>query len=321
VTRLDLVGRANDLDELARAWSRVTERRTGALAVVTGAAGVGKTRLVGAAVAGLQPGPATVLAGAARIHSPAPYDWLAGILCGRDLSALTAPADALAWLAQDPDLPRERFAPDALLRIAVRVVRELIGDGPAVLTVDDLHALDPASLNLVAELAAADLPALMLVTSRPAVDAVSPALVARTLSRLSGAPSASRVHLGPLRLADTARALDSLQPGLDSAVVKAIHQRCGGNPYQLIELVATAGGDLNAAVRPAMAVDLISDLTARERDVLACLAKGMSNKEVARCLGISTRTVGVHVSNVLRKTRSSSRVDAAVLAVQARAVI
>jgi DNA-binding CsgD family transcriptional regulator len=317
VTRLDLVGRAAELNELAHAWSRVTATSTAGAAVITGAAGIGKTRLINAAVASFRPRPARVLAGSARVHSPAPYDWLAGILSTRR-SALSAPADAVAWLAQDPDLPRERYAPDALLRIAVRVVRELVGEGPAVLVVDDLHALDPASLNLVAELAgAADVPALMLMASRPATDAVSPALVELTLARVSGSPDATREHLGPLRLADTAAALDRLQPDVEPDVVAAIHRRCRGNPYQLMELIAAAGGDLNAAVPSADAAALISDLTARERDVLACLTKGMSNKEVARALGISVRTVGVHVSNLLRKTRSASRVDAAVLAVRA----
>ena len=58
------------------------------------------------------------------------------------------------------------------------------------------------------------------------------------------------------------------------------------------------------------------DLTAREVEVLTCLAAGMSNKQVARSLDISIRTVGVHVSNLLRKTRSSSRTEAALWAVR-----
>ena len=37
--------------------------------------------------------------------------------------------------------------------------------------------------------------------------------------------------------------------------------------------------------------------------MLDCLAAGMANKQVARALGISVRTVTVHVSNLLRKTR------------------
>ena len=58
------------------------------------------------------------------------------------------------------------------------------------------------------------------------------------------------------------------------------------------------------------------DLTAREVEVLTCLAAGMSNKQVARTLSISIRTVGVHVSNLLRKTRSASRTEAALWAVR-----
>ena len=54
----------------------------------------------------------------------------------------------------------------------------------------------------------------------------------------------------------------------------------------------------------------------REVEVLSCLAAGMSNKQVARSLGISVRTVTVHVSNLLRKTGSASRTEAALWAVE-----
>jgi DNA-binding NarL/FixJ family response regulator len=57
-------------------------------------------------------------------------------------------------------------------------------------------------------------------------------------------------------------------------------------------------------------------LTAREGEVLGCLAAGMANKQVARVLGISVRTVTVHVSNLLRKTGTTSRTEAALWAVQ-----
>jgi DNA-binding NarL/FixJ family response regulator len=48
--------------------------------------------------------------------------------------------------------------------------------------------------------------------------------------------------------------------------------------------------------------------------VLGCLAEGMSNKQIARALGISVRTVTVHVSNLLRKTGAASRTEAALWA-------
>ncbi len=319
---VSMVGRSAELAELRGLWTgRWTGQRTvrGAprAAVITGAAGTGKSLLVTQALAGFEPEPATVLAGQARVHSPAPYDWLAAVLCGQDLHRLPVPADALAWLAQHPDSPERRFAPGALLRLAVRTVRALVGTGPAVLVVEDLHALDPASLNLVAELAlVADLPAALLVTSRPPQDSVSPDLTASTLARLAGAPGAVRQHLGPLRPAEVARVLAEVAGGpVPGELVRQAHARTGGNPYRLTELLASGAYHLPGLLGLGHP-DPAAELTARERDVLSCLAAGMSNKQVARSLGISIRTVTVHVSNLLRKTGSSSRTEAALWAVR-----
>ncbi|WFE63402.1 AAA family ATPase [Micromonospora sp. WMMD714] len=331
---VSMVGRVGELAELDRAWSTVagTGRPSPAVTVITGAAGVGKSLLVAAAVEGLHPRPAAVLAGTARVHDPAPYDWLAAVLSGRDVGALDLPADALAWLAQQPTAPRERYAPGTLLRLAVRTVRLLVGAGPAVLVVEDLHDLDPASLNLVVELATAPrLPALLVVASRPPADAVAPELTRRALARLCGVRGAVRQHLGPLDVAEVAEILTQVYGGgpPPAGVCAAVRQRTGGNPYALTELLAEhAGQGLAALVRepspehprlPAPRGGLPDvELTGREVDVLGCLVAGMSNKQVARALGISVRTVTVHVSNLLRKTGSASRTEAALWAVQHR---
>ena len=300
--------------------------------MITGDGGSGKSLLVSTALDAFQVEPGQVLYGRARVHSPAPYDWLAGVLSERNTHDLPVPPDALAWLAQHPDAPRYRYAPEALLRLAVRTVRALVGTGPAVLVVEDLHALDPASLNLVAELAAAPgLPALTLVTSRPPDAAVSPALTALTLTRLAGVPGAIRQHLGPLRAEDVEELLAAVYPQIGAVPVaasRAVWARTAGNPYWLTELLAArrdatpealAYGPLPEHLRlmdAAAPADPDTELTAREREVLSCLAAGMSNKQVARSLGISIRTVAVHVSNLLRKTRSASRTEAALWAVR-----
>ena len=55
-----------------------------------------------------------------------------------------------------------------------------------------------------------------------------------------------------------------------------------------------------------------SALTEREREVLALVAAGKSNKEIAQALNVTVRTVEFHVSNVLGKLGLTSRVEAAV---------
>jgi two-component system nitrate/nitrite response regulator NarL len=58
-------------------------------------------------------------------------------------------------------------------------------------------------------------------------------------------------------------------------------------------------------------------LSPREREILAFLAKGASNKEIARHLDLAESTVKIHVQHILRKLNLSSRVQAAVYAVEA----
>ncbi len=65
--------------------------------------------------------------------------------------------------------------------------------------------------------------------------------------------------------------------------------------------------------------NLIASLTERERQILQHLSRGESNKTIARALDISHDTVKLHVRHILAKLNLSSRVEAAVFAVEARA--
>ena len=71
----------------------------------------------------------------------------------------------------------------------------------------------------------------------------------------------------------------------------------------------------NAAAPGAEAAEL-DKLSPREREILRFIARGQSNKEIARALELAESTVKIHVQNMLRKLNLSSRVQAAVFAVE-----
>jgi DNA-binding NarL/FixJ family response regulator len=60
----------------------------------------------------------------------------------------------------------------------------------------------------------------------------------------------------------------------------------------------------------------LARLTSRERDVLACVAHGLSNRAIAEELGMAERTARTHVSNILAKLGLTSRTQAALFAVE-----
>jgi NarL family two-component system response regulator LiaR len=62
--------------------------------------------------------------------------------------------------------------------------------------------------------------------------------------------------------------------------------------------------------------DVGKDLTGREREVLALLSAGMSNKEIAERLTLSVGTVRLHVSNILSKLGAPNRTTAAAIAMK-----
>ena len=63
-----------------------------------------------------------------------------------------------------------------------------------------------------------------------------------------------------------------------------------------------------------------SDLTAREREVLQLVAKGMTNFQIAHQIGISEATVRFHVGNILSKLEVGNRTEAVRVAIKHRLV-
>jgi DNA-binding CsgD family transcriptional regulator len=76
----------------------------------------------------------------------------------------------------------------------------------------------------------------------------------------------------------------------------------------LVLVGADEPADLVVRAPDAAAPDL--NLTARERDVLALLAEGASNRQVAQRLGISVHTAKFHVGSLLDKLDATGRTDA-----------
>ena len=120
---------------------------------------------------------------------------------------------------------------------------------------------------------------------------------------------------------------DALRAGANGYVLKTIDgdaligaiERCvAGEPVVSPELAGKLVTAFQAASQSMPAApakpDPLATLSPRERETLRHIARGASNKEIARALDIAETTVKIHVQNILRKLELSSRVQAAVYA-------
>jgi two-component system nitrate/nitrite response regulator NarL len=97
-----------------------------------------------------------------------------------------------------------------------------------------------------------------------------------------------------------------------------VHQGASAISPEMAGKLATAYQTLHqqrtVAAQPHMPQDPIDSLSPRELQILAKLARGASNKEIARIFSIAEATVKIHVQHILRKLNLNSRVQAAVYA-------
>ena len=113
---------------------------------------------------------------------------------------------------------------------------------------------------------------------------------------------------------DPAMAARSVRAGAAGVVYKDI------DPAALVRAIRSVH-DGNVLLAPEALGSLVrgsraDTLTAREREVLAKIAEGRSNREIARSLRVSEKTVKAHVSAVLAKLGVQDRTQAAVYAVR-----
>jgi DNA-binding NarL/FixJ family response regulator len=111
----------------------------------------------------------------------------------------------------------------------------------------------------------------------------------------------------------------SLDPGLVLGALRLV--RAGGTfvpPQALQGVVGNAstvdpGGD-GGGGNDAVDHSAVDGLTQRETSVMREMAKGISNKGIARALGIQESTVKVHVRQVMRKLKAANRTQVALQA-------
>ena len=167
----------------------------------------------------------------------------------------------------------------------------------------------PASLALAAERAP---DVILLDLKLPGMDGIA------VLGELTARHDRSRV-LVLTSVTDHALAAAAVRAGAagvlykdvdPDALVRAIRAVHDGH---LLLAPGAAGTLLRSASWPARGLDA---LTSREREVLAELAHGRSNREIARVLRVSEKTVKAHVSSVLAKLGVQDRTQAALFAVR-----
>jgi signal transduction histidine kinase len=98
----------------------------------------------------------------------------------------------------------------------------------------------------------------------------------------------------------------------------------GGALRAARQRIEQLGGTVEAGVSPhggfeltvSFAIEAPVQLTPRETEVIQLLTEGLSNKEIARLLSISPRTVNFHLDNIYSKLGVSSRTEAAIYALR-----
>lgn len=99
-------------------------------------------------------------------------------------------------------------------------------------------------------------------------------------------------------------------------VVQAVRSLADGQAVFDSKIAARViAGKTDAETAPTAA--LLNGLSDRELEVLRLMAKGMTNKEIARALWIGEATVKTHVSHVLHKLETADRTQAVLFAIQA----
>lgn len=197
----------------------------------------------------------------------------------------------------------------AVVRQGLRTFLELQDDVEVVGDVGDGEHAVAAALELAPDVVLMDL-------VMPGVDGVE------AIGRIAQRSPATRV-IALTSFLDDDKVLPAVRAGAAGYLLKDV------GPDDLVRAIRTVHAG-EALLHPAVAARLMEEvaaprargaedgagLTARERDVLTQITRGLSNKRIALELDISEATVKIHVSNVLRKLGVTDRTQAALYAVR-----
>lgn len=114
---------------------------------------------------------------------------------------------------------------------------------------------------------------------------------------------------------DKVRVTDALSAGAVGYLLK------DSEPEEVVSAIRNAAAGhvpldprVASALLPGRRPEPAAELSAREREVLDLVAEGLANKQIARRLGITERTVKVHLGNVFRRIGVADRTSAALWA-------
>jgi DNA-binding CsgD family transcriptional regulator len=270
---LPIVGRAVERDVMTAVYASVAAGQP-QLLLITGEAGIGKTRLIEDLVQQVR---SAERAAQVRIGESAPLAG-AALAYGPFVAAL---GERAAWLLGGDESGDMFVARHRLFERVLTLLGDLAAEAPLVLVLEDLHWADESSHELLAFLAVRlrDLPVLVVATLR---DEELAAGARRWLSDLERRPRVTRLRLAGLAPGEVAELVtDQVPEGSGPDLVAAVVGAAEGNPLYALELAGSG-----ARVPPASITEAVlakaAGVTPSARAVVdqVCVADGGMSHEL-----------------------------------------
>ena len=278
-----LIGRSDEAGHLRAVLARTAERRS-STTLISGEAGVGKTRLVSDFVEHARATGAEVLEGGCVLLGDGALPYAPVVEALRGLVRRT-PAEELDALVGAGRSELARLVPDLgsvtedlrsglsigsgqgrLFELLLSVLQRLADRSPTVFIVEDLHWSDQSTRDLLGFLVRnlRDVPVMLVFTYRSdELHRRHPLLP--FVAELTRTPGVERIELAPLDGVQSAELLRAIAGrDLEPALVESIHVRSAGNPFFTEELLMASGADGR------------TDLPPNLRDLLLARIAGLS---------------------------------------------